>query len=148
MPSAKYWPQVPMCLWNLGWGGWGGYIKYPSEMHLKTQISYEISFAHVLFLSRSYYTEHDSINAGLCARFQNDSTARMDLLGEWDLWDFTRCKYAFLGNWKEGRPFSAFVYEIYWPRSIIDCHEWKVLLCCRHQKKTINTFAHATAARL
>ena len=57
-------------------------FEYPSESHLRLK-SREISFAHNLLLSclivLKFSTGHGSITAMLCAYFQNDLTAEIDV---------------------------------------------------------------------
>ena len=62
-------------------------IEHPSETHIKLR-SREISFAHNSLrncqIVLKYCTEHGSITAVLCAKFQNDLTNEMDVLDERD----------------------------------------------------------------
>ena len=64
----------PGSLWN---------IRYPSEIHLKLK-SREISFAHNPCFSwpitLKFCTEHGSITAMLCAKFQTDWTIETDVM--------------------------------------------------------------------
>ena len=69
-------PMKPLC--NIG---------YPSEIHLKLKF-HEISFAHNSCFSSpialKFCTEHDSVTAVLCAKFQTDWTIETDVMDERD----------------------------------------------------------------
>ena len=64
--------------------GWYN-IAYPFETYLKPKPR-EISFGHNLLLSCTvvlkFCTEHGSVTAVLCAKYQNDLTIEMDVLNE------------------------------------------------------------------
>ena len=61
--------------------------KYPSETHLKLK-SRKISFVHNIHLNNpivlNFCTEHGSITAMLCAKFENIWTTEIDIMDEWD----------------------------------------------------------------
>ena len=63
-------------------------MGYPSETHLDLN-SREVSFAHNLLLSHKIVlkscTEHGSITAVLCTKFQNDWTNDTDVIDERDI---------------------------------------------------------------
>ena len=62
--------------------------------HISKLKSREISFAHNLLPScqivSTFYTEHGSATAVLCAKIQNDLTTEMDVMDERD---FTRFRF-------------------------------------------------------
>ena len=62
-------------------------VRYAPETHLKIK-SREISFNHNLLLIwqivSKFCTEHGSVTAVFCAKFQNDLTTDMDVMGERD----------------------------------------------------------------
>ena len=66
-------------------------IGYPSETHLKLK-SCEISFVYNSYLSwpivLRFFTEHGSITAVLCAKFQIDWTIETDIMDEQDFTKF------------------------------------------------------------
>ena len=59
-------------------------VRYPSETHLKFK-SREFAFFHNILVNTlvlKFYTEHGSITAVLCAKFQSDWTARTYFMDE------------------------------------------------------------------
>ena len=74
-------------------------VEYPSEIHPKFK-SCSISFVHNIHFSCSiilrFCTEHGSITAVLCVKFQNDWATGKRIMGKWD---FTRFEFktSFIG---------------------------------------------------